>query len=48
MDQRSILVAYGSQSGNAQDLAEEIGEVLQRLQYITRVIEMNSCEPVSA
>ncbi len=39
---RTALVLYGSETGNAQNIAEEIGRVLERLRFITRVSELNT------
>ncbi|OHE95240.1 flavodoxin [Colletotrichum orchidophilum] len=41
---RSILVLYGSETGNAQDIAEEIGRNAQRLHFKTKVDEMNGAQ----
>ena len=34
---RSALVTYGSETGNAQDVADELGRLAQRLRFIPRV-----------
>ena len=39
---RTALVLYGSETGNAQDLAEELGRITERLHFDTRVSELNS------
>lgn len=39
---RSVLVLYGSETGNSQDVAEELGKMAQRLHFKTKVEEMNS------
>ena len=44
---RTALVLYGSETGNAQDVAEEVGKLLQRLRFRVRVAEMNTVELVS-
>lgn len=44
---RTALLLYGSETGNAQDVAEEIGRLLQRLRFRVRVTEMNTVELVS-
>jgi len=44
---RTALVLYGSETGNAQDVAEELGKLLQRLRFRVRVIEMNAVQLVS-
>ncbi len=38
---RSALVAYGTETGNAQDAAEEIGRVCERLRFRTHVVELD-------
>lgn len=43
---RSMLVLYGSETGNAQDIAEEIGRNAQRLHFKTKVDEMNGAQLV--
>ncbi|KAI9167151.1 NADPH-dependent diflavin oxidoreductase 1 [Paramyrothecium foliicola] len=39
---RSVLVVYGSETGNAQDLAEELGRLCQRLHFRTDVDELDA------
>ncbi|KAF2400862.1 NADPH dependent diflavin oxidoreductase-like protein 1 [Trichodelitschia bisporula] len=39
---RSALVVYGSETGNAQDVADEIGRVCSRLRFTTTVADFNS------
>jgi sulfite reductase alpha subunit-like flavoprotein len=39
---RSALVLYGSETGNAQDVAEEIGRLCERLRFSTHVAELDS------
>ncbi|EFQ27703.1 flavodoxin [Colletotrichum graminicola] len=41
---RSMLILYGSETGNSQDIAEEIGRDAQRLHFETRVDEMNGAQ----
>ncbi|KAK0388580.1 hypothetical protein NLU13_4823 [Sarocladium strictum] len=41
---RSILILYGSETGNAQDAAEELGRLCQRLRWETTVEELNAVE----
>ncbi|KAH8172787.1 flavodoxin domain-containing protein [Sarocladium implicatum] len=41
---RSILILYGSETGNAQDAAEELGRIFQRLRWNTTVEELNAVE----
>lgn len=44
---RSVLVLYGSETGNAQDMAEELGRVCQRLHFNSRVEELDAVDLVS-
>ncbi|KAJ5628629.1 hypothetical protein N7490_010857 [Penicillium lividum] len=44
---RSILILYGSETGNAQEVAEELGAVTERLRFVTHVSELNQVKPVS-
>ncbi|KAF4174692.1 hypothetical protein CNMCM8694_007890 [Aspergillus lentulus] len=39
---RTALVLYGSETGNAQEVAEELGALAERLHFVTHVAEMNS------
>lgn len=41
---RTVLVLYGSETGNAQDLAEELGRLCQRLRFESRVQELNAVD----
>ncbi|WYZ45321.1 hypothetical protein EsH8_VIII_000637 [Colletotrichum jinshuiense] len=41
---RSMLILYGSETGNSQDIAEEIGRNAQRLHFKTKVDEMNGVQ----
>lgn len=45
---RTALVLYGSETGNAQDVAEEIGRLLERLRFVTKVAELDSVQLVRA
>lgn len=38
---RTALILYGSETGNSQDVAEELGRVAERLLFKTRVTEMD-------
>lgn len=38
---RKALVAFGSETGTAQDVAEEIGRLVKRLHFVTRVSELD-------
>lgn len=44
---RSILILYGSETGNSQDIAEELGRLCQRLHFKTRVDPLNAVDLVS-
>ncbi|KAI5357077.1 Putative Flavoprotein-like superfamily [Septoria linicola] len=39
---RTALVLYGSETGNAQDAAEEIGRMTERLRFDTTVLDLDS------
>ncbi|KAF2836830.1 sulfite reductase flavo protein alpha-component [Patellaria atrata CBS 101060] len=41
---RTALVLYGSETGNAQDVAEELGRLTERLRFSTEVKDLNSVE----
>ncbi|KAF9881859.1 flavodoxin [Colletotrichum karsti] len=41
---RSMLILYGSETGNSQDIAEELGRNAQRLHFKTKVDEMNGAQ----
>lgn len=43
---RTALVLYGSETGNSQDVAEELGRLTERLHFMTRVDEMDFIELV--
>lgn len=45
---RSALVLYGSETGNAQEVAEELGALAERLHFATHVSELNQSSPVCA
>ncbi|KAF2420294.1 NADPH dependent diflavin oxidoreductase-like protein 1 [Tothia fuscella] len=40
--ERTALVLYGSETGNAQDVAEELGRLCERLHFTTQILDMNS------
>ncbi|KAJ5702444.1 hypothetical protein N7488_009992 [Penicillium malachiteum] len=42
---RSVLILYGSETGNAQEVAEELGAVTERLCFATHVSELNQVKP---
>jgi flavodoxin len=39
---RRALVVYGSETGSAQDVAEELGRIAERLRFDTEVADLNS------
>lgn len=39
---RSALVLYGSETGGAQDVAEEMGRIAERLRFDTQVAQLNA------
>ena len=39
--ERTAAVLYGSETGNAQSIAEELGDLLERLRFETAVAELN-------
>ncbi|KAM0282682.1 hypothetical protein ACHAQH_002879 [Verticillium albo-atrum] len=41
---RSALVLYGSETGNSQDIAEELGKITQRLHFKTKIDELNAIQ----
>ena len=43
---RKALVLYGSETGNAQDIADELGRMAQRLHFATDVTSFDTIEPV--
>lgn len=45
-DARKALVLYGSETGNAQDIAEELGRICERLRFATSVCELDSIDIV--
>lgn len=46
--ERSVLVAYGSETGNAQDCADEVAGITRRLHFLTRVTTLDSVDLVCA
>ncbi|PYI09947.1 NADPH-dependent FMN/FAD containing oxidoreductase [Aspergillus sclerotiicarbonarius CBS 121057] len=42
---RSALVLYGSETGNSQEVAEELGALAERLHFRTHVAELNQYKP---
>lgn len=43
---RTALVLYGSETGNAQDVAEELGRLAERLRFSALVVDLNSIDVV--
>jgi sulfite reductase alpha subunit-like flavoprotein len=43
---RSALVLFGSETGNAQDVAEDVGHICERLRLATLVCDLNSVDIV--
>ncbi|EME45269.1 hypothetical protein DOTSEDRAFT_79317 [Dothistroma septosporum NZE10] len=41
---RTALVLYGSETGNAQDVAEEVGRMAERLRFDTAVLDLDSVQ----
>ena len=44
---KRILIAYGSETGNSQDSAEDLGRLAERLHFETCICEMNDIDLVS-
>ncbi|MCJ1433556.1 NAPDH-dependent diflavin reductase [Xylographa pallens] len=42
---RRALVLYGSETGNAQDIADEMGRMTERLHFLTNVVHLDAVEP---
>ena len=47
MEDRSALVAYGSETGNAYDYAEELGRMLERIYFWTHVSKLDAIDTAS-
>ena len=45
-EHRRALVLYGSETGNAQDIADEMGRMTERLHFLTNVVHLDAVEPV--
>lgn len=43
---RTALILYGTETGNSQDVAEQLGCVFERLHFVTSVSEMDEVEIV--
>lgn len=48
IENRSALVLYGSETGNAQDVAEELGRLAERLRFTVRVSQLDDVRLVRA
>ena len=44
--ERTALVLYGSETGNAEDIADEMGRMTERLRFSTDVINLDTVEIV--
>lgn len=44
--ERSALVLYGSETGNAFDYAHEVGDLIERLRFSAHVTHLDAVEPV--
>lgn len=47
MQNRSALIAYGSETGNAHDYAEELGRMLERIYFWTHVSKLDAIDTAS-
>lgn len=47
MRDRSALVAYGSETGNSYDYAEELGRMLERIHFWTHVSKLDAVDTAS-
>lgn len=45
---RTALILYGSETGNAQDVADELGRLTERLRFTTQVSPLDDVDPVRA
>ncbi len=45
--ERTALILYGSETGNAHDVADELGRITERLHFLTRVSDLDSVDTVS-
>jgi sulfite reductase alpha subunit-like flavoprotein len=45
-ESRSILVAYATETGNSQDVAEDLGVLAERLHFKVRVSELDVVKAV--
>lgn len=47
MENRSALVAYATETGNAYDYAEELQRTLQRIHFETRLSQLDGVDTAS-
>jgi sulfite reductase alpha subunit-like flavoprotein len=45
-ENRSALILYGSETGNSEECAGDVGRMLERLHFTTSVTEMDNVEIV--
>ena len=43
---RNALILYGSETGNSQDVADELGRLTERLCFTTQVSELDAVKAV--
>ena len=43
---RTALILYGSETGNSQDVADELERLTERLHFTTQVSELDAVKPV--
>jgi hypothetical protein len=43
---RTALILYGSETGNSQEAAEQLGRITERFLFLTKVIEMDAIDLV--
>ena len=44
--ERNALIAYGSETGNARDYAEELGRLVERIHFTAFVTKLNEVDIV--
>lgn len=47
VEDRSLLILYGTETGHSQEIAEEIGDAAERLRFRTTIGQMNDVSLVS-
>ena len=47
MQNKSALVAYGSETGSSYDYAEELGRILERIYFWTHVTKLDAIDTAS-